>query len=351
MIKARLYKHQLQFKQAAGTSRGVLQHKMVYYLVLSHSLNPEVFGIGESGTIPGLSYDDKPGFEARMNQLVSEINKLGHLPAYSPGAWPSIDFALETALLDLASGGRRLLFDTPFTCGKASIPINGLIWMGDEDFMLTQLDQKLSQGFKVLKMKVGALDFETELGILRHIRASFSADQITVRLDANGAFRADEAMEKLEQLAAFTIHSIEQPIRQGQVQLMAQLCRNSPIPIALDEEMIGINSLTEKIQLLDSIEPQYLILKPGLLGGFSASREWIDLARERGLDWWVTSALESNVGLNAIAQWTATLANPLPQGLGTGSLYANNFDSPLEIKNGALHYNPDAAWNLNFIKG
>jgi len=351
MLKSRLYKHQLLFKQPAGTSRGVLHHKMAYYLMLNHSLNPEIIGIGECGTIPGLSYDDKPGYEVRLNQLVNDINKMGHLPAFTPGEWPSIDFALETALLDLASGGKRLLFDTSFTRGRESIPINGLIWMGDENFMLTQLKQKLSQGFKVLKMKVGALDFNTELRILRHIRTAFLADQITIRLDANGAFKADEAMGKLEKLATFTIHSIEQPIRQGQVQHLAELCRHSPIPIALDEELIGINSLEDKTRLMDSIKPQYIILKPGLLGGFAASREWIELARIRNIDWWVTSALESNIGLNAIAQWTATLGNPMPQGLGTGSLYTNNPASPLEVKNGALHFNPDIPWDLNLING
>ena len=346
MLKAHLYKHQLQFKQPAGTSRGVLHNKMAYYIMLKNSLNPEITGIGECGTIPGLSYDDRSGYEDRLHQLVNDINVMGHLPAFTPGEWPSIDFALEAALLDLASGGRRLLFDTSFTRGDEAIPINGLIWMGDENFMLTQLEQKLSQGFKVLKMKVGALDFNTDLRILRHIRTAFSPDQITIRLDANGAFKVEEAMEKLEKLAPFAIHSIEQPIKQGQLKRIAELCRQSPVPIALDEELIGISSLKEKSGLLDIIKPQYIILKPGLLGGFAASREWIDLARDRSINWWVTSALESNIGLNAIAQWTATLGNPLPQGLGTGSLYINNLASPLEVKNGALHFNPDIPWDL-----
>ncbi|GAB1404281.1 o-succinylbenzoate synthase [Lentimicrobium sp.] len=349
MLKARVVKHQLQFKQPAGTSRGVLRHKTVYYLSIKHTQNPSVEGIGECGTIPGLSFDDRPGYHERLNQLVDEINKMGHLPATQPGEWPSIDFALETALLDLASGGQRLLFDTPFTRGERSIPINGLIWMGDEQFMLQQLEQKLLQGFKVLKMKVGALDFNTELSILKHIRHRFTAEQITIRLDANGAFTPEEAMKKLEKLAAFDIHSIEQPIKTGQIAHMAELCRHSPIPVALDEELIGVHTLSDKTKLLDSVEPQYVILKPGLLGGFAASHQWIDLARERGIGWWVTSALESNIGLNAIAQWTATLGNAMPQGLGTGSLYTNNLKSPLQVKQGALFYNNNLDWDIKIL--
>lgn len=349
MLKARIHKHLLQFKQAAGTSRGVLHTKTVYYLLLNHSLNPDIVGIGECGTLPGLSFDDRPDYEARLNQMVEDVNRNGHLPLTTPGQFPSIDFAFEMALLDLASGGKRLLFDTPFSRGEESIPMNGLIWMGDEDFMLSQIEQKLAQGFKVLKLKIGAIDFQTELNILQSIRKTYSGEQITIRLDANGAFDPDEVLKRLKKLAVFDIHSIEQPIRQGQSREMAELCSKTPIPIVLDEELIGIQGIKNQALLLKNIRPQYIILKPTLLGGFAASKQWIELAASLNIDWWVTSALESNIGLNAIAQWTATQGSQLPQGLGTGGLYTNNIPSPLEVKNGTLRFNPLLPWDLSLI--
>jgi L-alanine-DL-glutamate epimerase-like enolase superfamily enzyme len=271
----------------------------------------------------------------------------GHFPEKEwLSYWPSIAFALGTAIFDLKSGGQRLLFESKFTSGDSPIAINGLVWMGDPGFMLQQIEEKINAGFSVIKMKVGAIDFEQELALIRHIRMNYPAEKIEIRIDANGAFRFVDVFKKLEQLAVFSIHSIEQPIKAGNPQMMAEVCRFSPIPVALDEELIGIVPDDDKKRLLDIILPQFIILKPSLLGGFENSQQWINLAEERGAAWWVTSALESNIGLNAIAQWTATHKNPLPQGLGTGSLYSNNIPSPLLVENGFLHYKPETSWQL-----
>lgn len=241
-------------------------------------------------------------------------------------------------MLDLFNGGKGIIFPHLFTQGKASIPVNGLIWMGEEEFMLRQIDEKLAQGFTCIKLKIGALDFDKECNILSYIRKQYSEQQITLRVDANGAFLANETLGKLKTLATFGIHSIEQPIKQGQRLAMAQLCKQTPIPVALDEELIGVHIYEEKEKLLKQIRPQFIILKPSLLGGFTHCREWINLADKLNIGWWITSALESNVGLIAISQFTATLNNSLPQGLGTGQLYSNNTDSPLFIKKGFMYY-------------
>lgn len=347
MLSASFHKHTLIFRQPAGTSRGVLHHRDSYFLLLRDTLNPETTGIGECGVIPGLSPDDRPGFEERIAGLCEEINQSSTVNASGLESWPSIRFALETALFDLTGGGKRILFESAFTSGEKPININGLIWMGDENFMLQQVEEKLAAGYRVIKIKVGAIDFETELKLIAGIRKRFGEDRITIRLDANGAFSAEEAAEKLKRLSDFAIHSIEQPIKQGMPGIMAEICRTSPIPVALDEELINISG-SDKKKLLEQIKPRYIILKPSLLGGFDACREWIDLATGEGIGWWITSALESNIGLNAIAQWTATLGNDLPQGLGTGSLYANNIPGPLEAANGVLHYLPGKPWDLTF---
>jgi o-succinylbenzoate synthase len=261
--------------------------------------------------------------------------------------FPSIQFGLEQAFLSLQSSSKFELFPSNFTRGKQAISINGLVWMGDEAFMKTQIKEKIEAGFSCIKMKIGAIDFETELDLLTSIRKEFSSKDIELRVDANGGFHPQEALEKLKRLSALEIHSIEQPIRQGQFEEMARLCEKTPVPIALDEELIGVFSVTEKKELLQTIQPQYIILKPSFIGGFQGSDEWISLAEKQDVRWWVTSALESNVGLNAIAQWTFTLQNPLPQGLGTGGLYTNNFESPLEVKNGKLHHAISEKWNFN----
>lgn len=348
MLKVRYHKHTLHFRLPAGTSRGVLLHRDAFYLLIQDTEKPGITGIGECGIIPGLSLDDRPEFEASIRECCHLINKGQQPDSKWLDEWPSVSFALETAMLDLKNGGQRILFQSKFTQGKQPIPINGLIWMGEADDMLRQMNDKVASGFSVLKMKVGAIDFEKEVELIRHIRQHYPSDQITIRLDANGAFKPAEALKKLEKLARFDIHSMEQPIKAGQNTQMAEICRHSPIPIALDEELIGISAKDEMEKLLNDIRPQFIILKPSLLGGFKKSEEWIHQAELHGAGWWITSALESNIGLNAIAQWTATLQNPLPQGLGTGSLYTNNIPSPLKVENGLLHFEPENSWDVKF---
>ncbi|HKJ05853.1 MAG TPA: o-succinylbenzoate synthase, partial [Flavobacteriaceae bacterium] len=301
----------------------------------------------ECALFKGLSVDDKPNYGKKLNWLCNNINQelpylLDELIEY-----PSIQFGLEQAVLSLKSKNSFLLFPSNFTKSKASIPINGLIWMGNEEFMNTQIKEKLKAGFTTIKMKIGAIDFSTEIKLLKNIRENFSAQDVALRVDANGAFKYEEALVKLEQLAKLNIHSIEQPIKQGQVDKMAALCSKTPLPIALDEELIGVFTISEKINLLAKINPQFIILKPSLIGGFKGSKEWIKIAENNNIGWWVTSALESNVGLNAIAQWTYSLQVEMPQGLGTGGLFTNNFESPLEVKDGQLKYNNNKQWNFN----
>jgi o-succinylbenzoate synthase len=343
-------KYNLTFKQAAGTSRGVLHTKSTYFLKICDDSTPEIVGLGECNLFAGLSSDDKPDYEFVLNKVCKNVNfYVQHLDALKE--WPSIRFGLEMALIDKQQGGNRLLFSTDFTKGTEGILINGLIWMGEKRFMKNQIREKLEQGFRCLKLKIGAIDFSDELELIRTVREEFSSDILELRVDANGAFEPAEALEKLKKLAVFQIHSIEQPIRQGQQREMKQLCSQSPIPIALDEELICVKGSGEKEHLLNEIRPQYLILKPALLGGFSASQEWIELAEKQDIPWWITSALESNIGLNAIAQWTYSLQSKMYQGLGTGQLYSNNVKSPLLIEKARLFYKPQSEWdlaNLNF---
>src|SRR5690606_27966806 len=264
--------------------------------------------------------------------------------------FPSIQFGLEQAFLSLNSPDPFLLFPSPFTDGDRTIPINGLVWMGNEKFMHQQIEKKLAQGFKCIKMKIGAIDFEKEIALLASIRTEYGEDEIELRVDANGAFPYSRALDKLNRLAPYAIHSIEQPIKAGQVLEMKDLCERSPIPIALDEELIGIAQVTDKEELLQTINPQYIILKPSLIGGIKGSAQWISVAERLNIKWWITSALESNIGLNAIAQWTFTLQNKLPQGLGTGSLYTNNFESPLTVRDGQIGYVKSKDWQQNLIE-
>lgn len=263
--------------------------------------------------------------------------------------FPSIQFGVETAFKSLHSKNPFVIFPSEFTQSKASIPINGLVWMGDKTFMKEQISEKLKQGFTCIKMKIGAIDFKTELELLKSIRKEFSASEVELRVDANGGFSTKEALEKLKVLSDLNLHSIEQPIKQGQWQEMARLCEETPLDIALDEELIGIFQKKEKIELLNTIKPRYIILKPSLIGGFRGSDSWINLAEKQEIGWWITSALESNVGLNSISQYTFTKNSKLPQGLGTGSLYTNNIESPLEVSGGALHYNNNELWNFDFF--
>lgn len=351
MFKASYIKHNLKFKTPAGTSRGVLTNKDSYYLKLQSKENPSVFGIGEASPLQGLSVDNFDIFEEKIKSVCDEINKKNDMPEdLELNKFPAIEFALETAILDLENGGQRKVVDTPFFDSQFGIDINGLVWMSDKDNMRQQIKEKISQGFDCIKLKVGALNFQDELDLIKEVRKGFSEEQLQIRLDANGAFKNEEALEKLKRLSEFDIHSIEQPIKQGQWGIMANLCKNSPIDIALDEELIGVNTVSGKQLMLQIIKPQYLILKPTLLGGFQASQEWIEIAMEMGIDWWVTSALESNIGLNAISQWTSSFNLDMYQGLGTGQLFENNIDCPLEIKEGKLFYNKTKSWDLSLFK-
>ena len=367
-MKARYKKFILDFKRPSGTSRGVMNRKETWFLIMEEEGK---FGIGECGLLRGLSVDDVPDYEDKLRWTCANI-ALGKDALWEALCdFPSIQFGVEQAFLSFKSDGLKkmkvsnlqgaaiqpkatfqseasppsstahdpfLLFASDFTEKGSPIPINGLIWMGDEAFMHDQIQEKLEAGF------------EKEIALLASIRKKYSAAQIELRVDANGAFAPEEAMGKLERLADYQLHSIEQPIRQGNWKSMRALCATTPLPIALDEELIGIQSVTEKEKLLLTIQPQYIILKPSLIGGYRASLEWIHLANRLDIGWWVTSALESNIGLNAIAQWTSTLGSDMPQGLGTGSLFANNFDSPLEVEGGKLYYRKAKVWQDNLME-
>ncbi len=342
-MQAHYIHFQLQFKFPAGTSRGVLHYKPSSFLILEDN---GFRGIGECSTIPGLSIDNMDLYNSKLDEVCRLLNSKAVVEDIDLTGFPSIAFGLETALLDLKTGGKRLLFDTYFTQGKAGIPINGLVWMGDKAFMQKQIREKIAAGYRCIKLKVGALDFDTEKDIIKEIRKQFSADDIELRLDANGGFSAEKALEKLNILADYQIHSIEQPIKPGQWESLADICQKSPIPVVLDEELI---CLQPEIEMLEAIKPAYIILKPSLIGGFSISEKWIRLAEKLNIGWWITSALESNIGLNAIAQWTSSLNSSLPQGLGTGLLYHNNIPSPLEINDAKLYYRKSTSWNLTSL--
>jgi o-succinylbenzoate synthase len=350
-LKASFYKQVFHFNFSARTSRGRMRDRTSWFIKLWDGSNDSVFGLGECAPLPGLSVDDKPEYEQVLQHVVESVGKLSitsknlleEVQRVVPEGYPSIAFGLETALLDLAHGGERVIFNNSFI-KSTPIPINGLVWMSDLDLMLQQASDKIAEGFTCIKIKVGGLNFEKECDILHYIRKKYFREDITLRLDANGAFKVDEVLYKLNSLAQFKIHSIEQPIKPGLPE-MEELCRKSPIPVALDEELIGIEGLEAKKKLLERIKPQYIILKPSLHGGMRGSQEWIELANKLNIGWWMTSALESNIGLNAICQFTANYPVTLPQGLGTGKLYDDNVPSPLDIKNGAIFYNPKLSWN------
>ncbi|WP_297338216.1 o-succinylbenzoate synthase [Algoriphagus sp.] len=349
-LKFDLIDRTLRFRFEAGTSRGILNSRKIWWIRARES-SSSVEGWGEAAPLVNLSIDDRPDFEQKLQEILSiaeqihwssqENKVLDQVEQLVSWEFPSIRFGLEMAVLDWNSGGRKQFFENDFRDEFKPIPINGLIWMGDRQFMLDQIEQKLDEGFNCIKMKIGAIDFDQELELLSHIRKTYSSDQIILRVDANGAFRFEEAMVKLKKLAELDIHSIEQPIPSGQWREMAQLCSSTPIPIALDEELIGVR---DKENLLDSIQPQHIILKPTLLGGFRETSEWIRLAKARNIGWWMTSALESNVGLNAIAQLASFHRSEIHQGLGTGKLYHNNLQSPLLVKNGLIYYQSSESW-------
>lgn len=344
MLHHAVHKRTLIFKKPSGTSRGVLKTKTSWFIHLWDEQDPGVVGIGECSIIEGLSPDPLDYLEKLLDDLSWSDQGLSDESRSAIKLFPAVQFAVEMAVLDLKGGGKHLLFASPFTEGLESIDINGLIWMGDLDFMQAQIRDKIDLGFRCVKMKIGAIDFETELAILRGIRKEFSKNDIELRVDANGAFTPEGAPFKLQRLSQLDLHSIEQPIRQGQINEMARLCDTTPIPIALDEELIGINNIEDKQQLLNDINPQFIILKPSLVGGFKSAEEWIDSANARDKGWWITSALESNIGLNAIAQWAATLDSDMYQGLGTGALYINNIDSPLYLEGDRLYHDSEGIW-------
>ncbi len=340
MITASYAKYALTFKKPARTSRGEMLLHEVYYIKLQQD---DRVGYGEAAPLKGLSIDDRPDFEQKLKECCLYINDGLPADALDLKAFPALQFAFEAALLALQFHEPFKVFDTAFYRGEP-IKINGLVWMNAQSQMLEEAFAKVEQGFDCIKFKVGALDFDEECRMLEQFRKRYSAFKVALRLDANGAFANSEAYEKIKELARFDIHSIEQPIKAKQPDWMQELCAKTPVPIALDEELIGIDATKEGGALLKQIKPQYIILKPTLVGGFVNANTWIKYARQHEIGWWATSALESNIGLNAIAQWCSTHQNGLPQGLGTGSLYTNNIASPLVVSNGHLRYEKHIAW-------
>ncbi|MDF2933221.1 MAG: menC [Chryseobacterium sp.] len=332
-MKAGYYRYLLKFKRPSGTSRGVLYEKETFILEISKDGKK---GIGECAIFRGLSFDDRPDYEEKLKWLCENIQKDSEFLNQELKEFPSIWFGYEQAVLNLKHG-RNLYFPSEFTDGRSSMMINGLIWMGDIGFMEEQIQEKLKDGFHCIKLKIG-VDWKSEHVILEKLREKFSKDQLELRVDANGGFSKEESKVVLKQLANLNIHSIEQPIKAGDWKGMAELCAETPTPIALDEELIAIIDLNKKKDLLETVKPQYIILKPSLVGGFTGSDEWISLAEQRNIGWWITSALESNIGLNAIAQYTFTKNSQMPQGLGTGSLFTNNFETRLELNNDRLFF-------------
>lgn len=326
----------LHFLQPAGTSRGVYNTRLSFYLKLTSDEQPDVVGVGECATLPDLSCDAMPPneYERKLRTFCDKYERTGVIDYEAMRAYPSMLFGLETAVAQFNAKGSLNFFDTPFGRGEEGIPINGLVWMGTFEEMFERLEAKLKAGFRCIKIKIGAIDFDRELQLIRHIRSTFSRNDVELRMDANGGFTPEEALSRMKALVQYDIHSIEQPIKQHQWTEMARLCAATPLPIGLDEELIGVNERQKKIELLDTIRPQYIVLKPSLHGGMAGTEEWIQLARERNIGSWITSALESNVGLNAIAQLTASIYGTNirhAQGLGTGQLFADNIEIPLKV--------------------
>ena len=330
-----------------GTSKGMIQERTVWYLIAWDSNRPQLRGIGEAALFPGHSKEFPADVRTKLLELCRDTSNweqrlLGDLVHV-----PSVRFAVEQCLKDLAASGSKVLFPSDFTLGRQGIPINGLVWMGDKRKMRERIKEQIANGNRCVKMKIGAIGIEDELELLREVRKEFSAKDLALRVDANGAFTHSNAMPVLERLAELEVESIEQPIAPGLYEVMAELCARTPLPIALDEDLIGLNTRLAKNELLEHVRPQHIVIKPSLVGGWASTQEWIDLAQERNIGWWITSALESSIGLNAIAQWTATLKPEIPQGLGTGSVYTDNIPSPLNVLNGELYYSPEKPWDLH----
>jgi O-succinylbenzoate synthase len=343
-MKASSFKYIIHFKQASGTSRGILTEKETWFIILEKDGKK---GIGECGILRGLSADDRPDYEEKI-QWACENILLGEQKLWEELIeFPSIQFGIEMAFLSLKSENPFVLFPSDFTNNTKSISINGLIWMGDKESMKAQIEDKIGQGFSCIKLKIGAIDFDKEMDLLRFIRSNFDEKTIEIRVDANGAFNENDALHKINQITGFKLHSIEQPIKKNHTDTMSVLCKNSQIPIALDEELIGVFSKEEKENLLHKTGPKFIVLKPSFIGGFRGTSEWISIAEKLNIGWWITSALESNIGLNAISQFTFLQNNLMPQGLGTGSLFTNNFDCPLVVSEGQLWYDNNKDWKID----
>lgn len=346
-MKAKYTNYVLNFKIPGGTSRGVLTTKESFFIAIH---DKGKIGLGEVGVLRGLSYDDVPELESQIEWTCNNIY-LGQEQLYSANEqFPSIQFALEQAFSHLENGFEH--FPSAFTQRQSHQPINGLIWMGDLAFMRDQVVKRLGEGFTTLKMKVGAIGWEEEKSILTALRKEFSPDELELRVDANGAFELQEAVEISKYLRDLSVHSMEQPLQAGRNEELAAAAEKMHIPVALDESLIGMTSLQQKVDLLEKVKPQYIILKPSFIGGWKGADQWIELATERNIPWWATSALESNIGLNAIAQWAFTKSNPIPQGLGTGSLFTNNIDGPYKVEGGLLKVDKDILvdWDLSSLK-
>lgn len=332
----------LKFNEPGGTSRGVMTEKITCIMRLFDEAEPEKYGVGEAGIFPGLSPEADDRFFYKLMELQANV-RIGRKTDLS--RFPSLQSGFEQAIRDFTGGCEGVYFESPFVHGESSIEINGLIWMGEFDKMIERIESKLSAGFRCIKIKIGAIDWRKEVEMIEYIRDRYDSTKVEIRVDANGGFDMDCAIPRLKRLADLGVHSIEQPIKAGNPMLMRFLCDVSPLPIALDEELIGKFTREEKEETLDSIHPAYIVLKPSLIGGYSGAQEWIDLAKERNIGWWVTSALESNIGLNALAQWVATLHTDMAQGLGTGGVFSNNFTSPLYLDRDSLRYDPSKSYD------
>ena len=344
MLKAKIYSHELKFIIPGGTSRGILKTKPTWFIKVFDQINKTRFGLGECGPIQGLSLESIDQMIDKLNEVKKNINELSNIDL---SLFPSINFGLETAFLDLKIGGKKVIFKNSFIDGEP-IRINGLIWMGDKDYMINQINSKISDGYSCLKLKIGSIDFNEELSIIKSIRERFSSKILEIRVDANGAFKSKNALNKLDLLSKLKIHSIEQPIATNQWKELKEICEKTPLPIALDEELISIND--KKEEFINYIKPQYLVLKPTLLGGFEKTKKWINIAENNNIGWWITSSLESNIGLNAIAQFCGNYELKIPQGLGTGQLFSNNIESPLEIEGQELYFRKNKTWDMRIFE-
>lgn len=338
----------LKFKQPAGTSRGVLLEKITCFIRIFDENDPSQFGIGEAAIFPGLSPEADDRFFYKLMELQANV-RIGK--ATNLTKFPSLQSGFEQAIRDFTGGCHGIYFNSPFILGQAGIEINGLVWMGSFEEMIDRIEEKLTAGFHCIKLKIGAIDWRKEVDMIQYIRDRYDRKQLEIRVDANGGFTMDNAIPRLHRLHELGVHSIEQPIKAGTPELMRFLCEVSPLPIALDEELIGKFTTEEKRSMLDTIHPAYIVIKPSLTGGFSGAEEWISLAKEREIGWWITSSLESNIGLNALAQWVATLGTTMPQGLGTGALFTNNAESPIYMMGDRLYYNPDLHLDRNWLNG